>query len=156
MRLPAGLTGGHLRQSRQGDPHQVRTPMEVALLSHQSMVIAPLLYPNSKVLEPIESEAHGPLEMFFDARHVIHWAPLFDVQCFLLIREEVHEELFLQLCPLRLLKGGSVVFVVDLDHILQVLLPPSTAKFCCQWSGIAVGGLRPTSPLRLCPFRCRW
>ena len=123
--------------------------MEVALLSHQTMVIAPLLYPSSTVSEPIESEARGPLEMFFNARHVIHWAPLFDAQCFLLIREEVCEELFLQLHPIRLLKGGSVVFVVDPEHILQVLLPPSTVKFCHQSSGITVGGLRPTSPLRL-------
>ena len=130
--------------------------MEVALLSHQSVVIAPLLYPSSKVLEPIESKARGPLEMFFNACHVIHWAPLFDAQCFPLIREEVREELFLQLHSIRLLKGGSVVFVVDPEHILQVLLPPSAAKFCRQSSGIAVGGLRPTSPLRLCPFRCRW
>ena len=130
--------------------------MEVALLSHQSMVIVPLLYPSSEVWKPIESKACGPLEMFFNACHVIHWAPLFDAQCFLLIWEEVREELFLQLHPIRLLKGGSVVFVVDPEHILQVLLPPSTVKFCRQSSGIAVGGLRLTSPLRLCPFSCHW
>ena len=69
--------------------------MEVALLSHQSVVIAPLLYPSSKVSELIEAEACGPLEMFFNACHVIHWAPFLDAQCLLLVREEVHEELFL-------------------------------------------------------------
>ena len=59
------------------------------------MTIAPLLYPSSKVPEPIEAEARGPLEMFFNACHVIHWAPFLDAQCLLLVLEEMHEELFL-------------------------------------------------------------
>ena len=58
--------------------------MEVALLSHQSVVIA-----------PIEAEARGPPEMFFDACHVIHWVPFLDAKCLLLVREEVREELIL-------------------------------------------------------------
>ena len=69
--------------------------MEVALLSHQSVVIAPLFYPSSKVSEPIEAEACGPPEMFFNACHVINWAPFLDAQCLLLVWEEVREELFL-------------------------------------------------------------
>ena len=69
--------------------------MEVALLSHQSVVIAPLLYPSSKVSELIEVEACGPPKMFFDARHVIHWAPFLDAQCLLLVWEKVREELIL-------------------------------------------------------------
>ena len=59
------------------------------------MVIAPLLYPICKILEPIEAEAHGPPEMFFYAHHVIHWAPFLDAQCLLLVWEEVCEELIL-------------------------------------------------------------
>ena len=68
--------------------------MEVALLSHQSMVVAPLLYPSRKISEAIEVEACGPPEMFFYACHVIHWAPFLDAQC-LLMWEEVCEELIL-------------------------------------------------------------
>ena len=66
--------------------------MEVALLSHQSVVVAPLLYPSRKISEATEAEAHGPPEMFFYARHVIHWAPFLDAQCLLLTWEEVCEE----------------------------------------------------------------
>ena len=65
--------------------------MEVALLSHQSMIVAPLLYPSSKTSEAIEAEARGPIEMFY-ARHVIYWAPFLDAQCLLLVWEEVREE----------------------------------------------------------------
>ena len=68
------------------------TLLEVALLSHHPVVVAPLLYPSSKASEAMEAEACGPPEMFFDACHVIDWAPFFDAQCFLLMREEVHEE----------------------------------------------------------------
>ena len=67
--------------------------MEVALLSHQSVVVAPWLYPHRKISEPIEAEAHGPPEMLLYVQHVIHWAPFLDAQCLLLVREEVHEEL---------------------------------------------------------------
>ena len=66
--------------------------MEVALLSHQSMVVAPLLYPSGKTSGAIEVEARGPKEMFFYACHVINWAPFLDAQCLLLVQEEVHEE----------------------------------------------------------------
>ena len=65
--------------------------MEVALLSHQSVVVALLLYPRGKTSEAIEAEAHGPI-MFFYAQHVIHWAPFLDAQCLLLVQEEVREE----------------------------------------------------------------
>ena len=40
--------------------------------------------------------------------------------------------------------------------MLKVLLPPHTVKFCCQSRGIMVGGLWPTSLLRLGSFRCHW
>ena len=69
--------------------------MEVALLSHQSVAIAPLLYPSRKVSEPIEAEARGSPEMLLNASHVIHWAPFLDAQCLLLVWEEVREELIL-------------------------------------------------------------
>ena len=56
------------------------------------MVVAPLLYPSSKASEAMEADARGPPEMFFDACHVIDWAPFFDAQFFLLMQEQVHEE----------------------------------------------------------------
>ena len=66
--------------------------MEVALCSHQSMVVAPQLYPCRKISQPIEAEARGPPELLLYVRHVIHWAPLLDAQCLLLVWEEVCEE----------------------------------------------------------------
>ena len=54
--------------------------------------VAPLLYPSSETPEAIEVEARDPIEMFFDVCHVIDWASFFDAQCFLLMRDEVHEE----------------------------------------------------------------
>ena len=77
--------------------------MEVALLSHQSVVVAPLFYPSGKIPEATEVEARGPPEMFFYARHVIHWAPFLDAQCLLLMWEEVCEECLLYVHPLCLL-----------------------------------------------------
>ena len=68
------------------------TLMEAALLSYQSMIVAPLLYPGAETPEAIEVESCGPLEMFFDVCHVIDWAPFFDAQHFLLMQEEVCEE----------------------------------------------------------------
>ena len=44
-----GLTMGSLRPPRQHYPHQVRALIEVALSSHQSMIIAALLDPSSEV-----------------------------------------------------------------------------------------------------------
>ena len=68
------------------------TLLEAALLSHYPVVVAPLLYPSSETPEAIEVEARGPIEVFFDACHVIDLAPFFDAQCFLLMWEEVREE----------------------------------------------------------------
>ena len=63
--------------------------MEVALLSHQSVVVAPLFDPSNKISEPIETEARGPPEMVLNVWHVIHQAPFLNVQCLLLVWEEV-------------------------------------------------------------------
>ena len=68
------------------------TLLEAALLSHHPVVVALLLYSSGKASEAIEVKARGPPEMFFNACHVIDWAPFFDAQCFLLMREEVREE----------------------------------------------------------------
>ena len=99
--------------------------MEVALLSHQSVVVAPRLYPHCKILQSIEAEARGPPELLLYVRHVIHWAPFLDAQCLLLMREEVREEFISQPYPLCLLIGGGIILVVDLEHMLKVLLPPA-------------------------------
>ena len=66
--------------------------MEVALLSHQSMVVAPLLYPRGEISQPIEAEAHGPPEL--------------------------------------------LLYVVDLEHMLKVLLPS-----CAMVSGSQLCGI---------------
>ena len=76
--------------------------MEVALLSHQSVVAAPRLYPHCKILQPIEVEACDPPELLLYVWHVIHWAPFLDAQCLLLVREEVCEEFISQPYPLCL------------------------------------------------------
>ena len=156
LRLLAGLTGGHLRPSRQGDPRQVQTLMEAALLSYQSMIVAPLLYSASETPEAIQVEAHSLIKMVFDVGHKIHQASFFEAQGFLLMGEEVFEKLPLEPHPFRLLKGGNIEFVVDPEHMLQVLLPTTTVKFHRQSHRIVEGRPWPTSPLRLSSFRCRW
>ena len=80
--------------------------MEVALLSHQYVIVAPLLDPCRKVSQPIEVEAHGPPELLLYERHEVHWAPLLDAQCFLLVWEEVCKELVPHFYPFTLLIGG--------------------------------------------------
>ena len=99
--------------------------MEVALLSHQSMVVAPWLYPHCKILQPIEAEARSPPELLFYVWHVIDWAPLLDAQCLLFVQEEVCEEFIFQSYPVHLLIGGNVMPVVDLEHMLKVLFHPT-------------------------------
>ena len=110
--------------------------MEVALLSHQSVVVAPLLYPHHKISEPIEVEARGPPEMFLYVRHVIHWTPFLHAQCLLLVWEEVCEEFISQPYPLCLPKGGGVILVVDPEHMLKVLFPSHAMVFGGQSGGI--------------------
>ena len=92
MRVPVGLTRFYLGPPGQRDPGQVGASMEMALLGHQSVVIAPLLDPCHKVPQSIEVEAHGPRELLLNKWHEVHWGPFFEVQCFLLMREEVCKE----------------------------------------------------------------
>ena len=120
------------------------------------MIVAPLLYPASETPEALQVEASGLIKMVFDVGHKVHQASFFEAQGFLLILEEVFEKLLLEPCPFRLLKGGNVEFVVDPEHMLQVLLPTTAVKFCHQSCGIVEGGPWPTSPLRLGSFRCWW
>ena len=128
--------------------------MEVALLSHQSVVVAPWLYLHHKISEPIEAEACGPPEMFLYVHHVIHWAPFLDAQCLLLVREEVCEEFISHPHPLCLLRGGGVILVVDPEHMLKVLLPSHTTVFGSQSCGITGGSPWPTTWLRQGSLRC--
>ena len=44
-----------------------------------------------------------------------------------------------RLTPIHLLKGGSVVFVIDPEHVLEVFLQPSAVKSCHQSCGIMKG-----------------
>ena len=154
LQLPAGLTRCHLGPPRQWNPRQVETLMEVALLSHQSVVIAPLLYPSHKISEPVEAEARGPPEMFFYVWHVLHWASFLDTQCLLLVREEVREELIPEPYPFCLPKGGGVILIVDPEHMLKVLLPPCAMEFGSQLHRITGRSPWPTTRLRRGTFRC--
>ena len=129
--------------------------MEVALLSHQSMVVAPRLYPCRKISQPIEVEARGPPELLLYVWHVIHWASFLDAQCLLLIWEEVCEEFISQPYPLCLLIGGGVIPVVDLEHMLKVLFPSCAMVFGGQLCGIMGRSPCLTAPLRWGTFRCR-
>ena len=120
------------------------------------MIIAPLLYPASETPQVLQMEAHGLIKMVFDVGHKVHRASFFEAQGFLLILEEVFEKLVLGPRPFCLLEGGNVKLVIEPEHMLQVLLPTTTVKFCCQSHGIAEGRPCPTSLLRLGSFRCRW
>ena len=154
MGVPAGLTRCQLGLPRQRDCHLVGTLMEVALLSHQSMVVAPKLYPRCKVSQPIEVEARGPPELLLYVRHVIHWAPFLDAQCLLLVQEELCEEFISQPYPLCLLIGGSVIHVVDLEHMLKVLFPSHAMVSGGQSCGIMGQSPCLTARLRRGTFRC--
>ena len=102
--------------------------MEVALSSHQSMVVAPQLYPRHEIPQPIESEARGPPELLLYVGHVINWASFLDAQ-HLLVWDEVGEELISHPYPFHLLKGGDIMPVVDLEGMLKVLFPTRTLIF---------------------------
>ena len=73
--------------------------MEVALSSHQSVVITAQFYPSSEVSSSIKSEAHGPTELLFHKGHVFHGVTLFDAQHLLLAWKEVGEK-FLSSLPI--------------------------------------------------------
>ena len=120
------------------------------------MIIAPPLYPASEAPKTIQVEAGGLMKMVLDVGHKVHQTCFFEGQDFILILEEVVKELLLDPRPFCLLKGGNVEFVVDLEDMLQVLLPTTAAKFCYQSCGIREGRPWPTSPLRLGSFRCWW
>ena len=130
--------------------------MEMALSNYQSVIVAPLLYPASETPEALQVKAHGLIKMVFNVGHKIHQASFFEAQGFLLMLEEVFEKLLLEPRPFCLLEEGNVKLVIDPEHMLQVLLPTTAAKFCHQSCGIAEGRPWPTSPLRLGSFRCRW
>ena len=129
--------------------------MEVALLSHQSVVVAPWLYPRRKISQPIEGEVRGPPKLLIYVWHVIHWAPFLDAQCLLLVQEEVCEEFISQPYPLCLLiGGGNIILVVDREHMLQVLSPSRAMVFGGQLCGIMGQSPCPTALLRWGIFRC--
>ena len=113
-----------------------------------------LLDPCHKISQLMEVEAHGPPELIIYVWYVIHWGPLLDAQCFLLVREEVCEELVLHLYPFRLLIGGRVMLVVDLEFMLKVLSPSCAMVFGCQSHRVMGQSLHPTTPLRWSTFRC--
>ena len=154
LRVLAGLTRCHLGPPRQRDPHQVGTLMEVALLSHQSMIVTPQLYPHCKILQPIEVKAHNPPELLLYVRHVIHWVPFLDAQCLPLVWEEVCEEFISVPYPPCLLIEGDIILVVDLEHMLKVLFPFRTMVFGSQLGGIMGQSPWPTALLRQGTFRC--
>ena len=120
------------------------------------MIIAPPLYPASETPEAIQMEAGGLIKMVLDVGHKVHWMCFFEGLGFILILEEVVKELLLDPRPFRLLKGGNIEFVVDLEDMLQVLPPTTAVKFHRQSCGIREGGPWLTSPLRLGSFRCWW
>ena len=128
--------------------------MEVALLSHQSVIVTPWLYPCRKILQPIEAEARGPPELLLYVRHVIPWAPFLDAQCLLLVWEEVCEEFISQPYPLCLLIKRGVILVVDLEHMLKVLFPSRSMVFGGQSCRIMGQSPCSTAQLRWGTFRC--
>ena len=64
--------------------------------------------------------------MVFHIGHVLYGAILFDVPPLLLVLEEVGEELLLHFGPFRLLEGGDIMPIVNLEDMLKVFPPPGT------------------------------
>ena len=150
MRLPVGLTGSHLGPSGQGGSHQVWALLEVTLLSYYPMIVAPPLDP------PCQVDAGGLVKEVLNVGHKVQWTGLLDLQGFLLVLEEEVKELFLDPKPVSLHEIVYTILVIDLQNVLEVFSPPTTAKVSCQPSRVLEGGPFPTSLLRLGSLRCWW
>ena len=106
--------------------------------------------PQGEFWEFMQVEAHSPPELLCNEGHVVQWGPFFDGQCFVLLLEEVVKEQFPHPHPFRLPEGGlNVVFIIDLEHMLKVLPPPTAAEFCHQQSWVRALGLCTAVQLRL-------
>ena len=101
-------------------------------------------------------EASGLIKEVLDVGHKVQWLGLLKLQGFLLVLEEVVKEPLLDPGPVCLCKVVHIVFIVDLEYVLEVLPPPTAAKVHCKPHRITEGGPCLTSPLRLGSFRYWW
>ena len=99
------------------------------------MIIAPPLDPACETPEAIQVEAGGLIKEVLDVGHKVHQTCFFEGQGFLLILEEVVEELLLDPRPFYLPKGGNAEFVVDPEDMLQVLPQPLLQNFAANHAG---------------------
>ena len=72
-------------------------------------------------------EACSHIKLLSNEGHVFQWGLFFDGQCFGLLWDEVVKEEFPNPHPFRLPERGlKVLPVIDLEHMLKVLPPPTT------------------------------
>ena len=103
------------------------------------MIVAPPFDPPHEAPEAIQMEASGLVKEVLDVGHKVQWPGFLKLQGFLLVLEEVVEELLLDPGPVCLCEVVHIVFIVDLEDVLEVLPPPTAAKDCCQPRGITGG-----------------
>ena len=128
--------------------------LEVTLLSYFPVIIAPPLDPTGEAPEAIQVDAGGLIKEVLDVGHKVQQMSLLNLQCFLLVLEEVVKEPLLDPGPVPLHKQLNTVPVVDPEDVLQVLPRSTATKVCCQPHGITEGRPCPTSLLSLGSFRC--
>ena len=113
------------------------------------MEVAPSFDPEGELGEIIQMEASSPMELLSDIWHVVQRGLLLNNDRLSLFWGEVVEEAFPHSSPLCLPVGGlHCVFVVDLEHMLKVPLPPTAAVFGCHLCRIRVSGPGTMAELR--------
>ena len=117
--------------------------LDLASLDKQPMEVAPSFYPEGELREAVKVEVSSLLELLGDIWHVVQRGLLLNRDCLSLPGSEVVKEAFPHLSPLSLPEGGLYgVFVVDLEHMLKVPSPPTTAVFHSHlcWTGVSGSG----------------
>ena len=117
--------------------------LDLASLDKQPVEVAPSFYPEGELREAVKAEVSSLLELIGDVWHVVQRGILLNSDCLSLPGSDVVEEAFPHLSPLSFPEGGLYgVFVVDLEHMLKVPLPPTAAVFCSHlcWTGASGPG----------------
>ena len=118
--------------------------LDLASLDKQPVEVAPSFYPEGELRKAIKVEASSLLELLGDIWHVVQRGLLLNSDHLSLPGSEVVEEAFPRPNPLSLPEGGLYgVFVVDLEHVLKVPLPPTAVVFHSHlcWTGASRLGM---------------
>ena len=149
VRLLSGLAWLRLWPPGQRCPNQMGALLDLASFDEQPVEVAPSFDPEGEFREIVQTEASSPLELLCDIWHVAQRGLLLNNDRLSLSWGEVIEEAFPRPSPLCLPKGGlHCVFVVGLEHMLKVPLPPTAVVFCHHLCRIGASRLGMMARLR--------